>query len=51
MLYVSNEAIYFYSACNDKYLFFGKSTKIKILLSDVRALKKEKSMGIFDNSI
>ena len=51
MLYVSNEAIYFYSACNDKYLFFGKSTKIKILLTDIRGLKLEKAMGIFPNSI
>jgi hypothetical protein len=51
MLYVSNEAIYFYSSCNDKYLFFGKSTKIKILLSDVWMFKKEKAMGIFPNSI
>lgn len=50
-LFVSNEAIYFYSSCNDKFLFFGKSTKVKIMLSDIRGIKVAKNIGIFDNSI
>lgn len=52
MLYVSSEAIYFYSRFNDSIkLFFGKKTKLKINLSDILMIEKGTTVGMFDNAI
>ena len=32
-------------------MFFGRETKIKILLKDIKDIKKQKNVKIFDNSI
>ena len=50
-LYVSNQALYFHSLWNDKFIIFGNSTKIKVPLSNVKDVNKAKNAKIFDNSI
>jgi hypothetical protein len=51
MLYVSSEALYFHSYFNDSLIFFGKHTKMKVPLLDIKTLRKAKNAKIFDNSI
>ena len=51
MLYVSNQALYFHSYFNDSIIFFGKHTKMKIPLIDIKNIQKAKNAKIFDNSI
>ena len=34
-LFVSNQALYFHSYLNDKQLFFGKHTKLKLPYEDI----------------
>lgn len=48
---MSNQALYFHSFFNDSIIFFGRETKIKILLKDIKDIKKQKNVKIFDNSI
>ena len=49
--FVSTEALYFYSIINEEKFIFGEPTKVKILLSDVKDIRKGKHLIIFDNSI
>ena len=51
MLYVSSEALYFHSYFNDSLIFFGKHTKMKVPLTDIKTIQKAKNAKIFDNSI
>ena len=39
-LFVSNQALYFHSFFNDSIMFFGRETKIKIMLKDIKDIKK-----------
>lgn len=50
-IYVSTHAIYFHSQFNDKLVFFGNKTKIKIPLKEIKSIVKQKNAVIFDNSI
>lgn len=49
-LFVTSEAIYFYSYFNDN-LIFGKETKIKICYPEIHKIKKYTSALIFDTSL
>ena len=49
--FVSTEALYFYSIINEEKFIFWEPTKVKILLSDVKDIRKGKHLIIFDNSI
>ena len=51
-VYVSNEAIYFYSLFNDKSLIKrGKATKFRLPYENMIDIQKAKNAKIFDNSI
>ena len=50
-LFVSNQALYFHSYLNDKHLFFGKHTKLKLPYEDIQFIIKNKLAQIIDNSI
>lgn len=50
-LFISNEALYFYSMFNNSTIFFGQETKIKINYSEIGDIKKAKNAKIFHNSI
>ena len=50
MIYVTNNAVYFYSPFNEKTLI-GYGTKIKIEFDTISDMHKERSMMIFENII
>ncbi len=48
---MTNKHIYFTSVFNEKTLFFGKETKVKIPYTAIETLEKQMSALVFDNSI
>ena len=51
-LYISSDALYFYSRINDSIkLFFGKKTKLKIKLTDIVMIEKGTTLNLFHNAI
>lgn len=48
---VSSQALYFHSYLNDKLIFFGKNTKLKLPFSNIKQISKRKFAKIFDNAI
>lgn len=50
-LFVSDQALYFYSIFNYSTFIFGQETKIKINYSEIGDIKKAKNAKIFHNSI
>lgn len=49
--FVSTEALYFFSIISEQKFIFGDATKVKILLKDIKDIRKGKHLIIFDNSI